>query len=143
MKFILLVLLVFPFATLVAQNMEITVSADNKSITVSPDDDNSDKLFTINTSSSAGNNFLTIKVADEEIDKDWKRSFFIYDNTGNAVKDFVLMPDDSYCIKIIDLSKLLQPQKDYFISTTAISKDPQKAMLVKVARQLVCEIKIL
>ncbi|MEO8712711.1 MAG: hypothetical protein ABI405_11335 [Parafilimonas sp.] len=143
MKFILSVLLVIPFASLIAQDMEITVCANNNSLTVSPDDDNSDKLFVINTSSSADNNFLTIKVADEEIDKDWKRNFFIYDSADNAIKDFVFMKDESYCIKISDLYKLIQPQKDYFIYTTALPKDPHKAMLVKVARQLVCKIKIL
>ena len=89
------------------------------------------------------NNFLTIKVEKDEIEKDWKRSFSIYDSTENAIKDFVLMKDGSYCIKLSEIKTLLKPNQEYFIYTIAIPKDPKKAMLVKVARTIVCKIKIL
>ena len=52
------------------------------------------------------------------------------------------MEDGSYCIKQSELKILLQPNEEYSIYTTALPKDPQKAMLVRVARTLVCKIKI-
>ena len=142
MKCMLIALIAISFTTVFSQEMQITISANNDSITVSPDNNNKNKLLTISNSPSAGNNFLIINVVNEETDKDWKRNFFIYDSADNAVKNFVLMNDGSYCIKLSTLFTILQPQHDYFIYTTAIPKDPNKAMLVKVARRLICKIKI-
>jgi hypothetical protein len=142
MKYILAVLMILPVVHAFSQEMQINVSANNKSISVSPDDKNTDKLFVIENA-PAGNDFLTIRITNDETEKDWKRSFSIYDSTGNAIKDFVFMKDGSYCTRISELKKALQPQQDYFIYTMAIPKDPNKAMLVKVARKLVCKIKIL
>jgi len=141
MKFILAVLMMLPVAQAFSQEMQISVSANNKSITVSPDDKNTDKLLVIE-SAPADNDFLTIRISNEAKDKDWKRSFSIYDSADTAIKDFVLMKDGSYCTRISELKKDLHPQQDYFIYTIAIPKDPNKAMLVKVARRLVCKIKI-
>ena len=131
-----------PVAHAFCQEMQINVSANNKSITVSADDKNTDKLFVIE-GSTAGNDFLTIRIINEEAAKDWKRSFSIYDSTRNAIKDFVLMKDGSYCTRISELKTGVVPQQDYYIYTMAIPKDPNKAMLVKVAPKLVCKIKIL
>jgi len=142
MKFILMVLLTIPVIPVLSQDIQFTVTANNKSITVSPDNEIEDKLLLIDQSKS-GNDFLTIHVTNEETGKDWKRSFLIYDSADNVIKDIVSMKNGSYCIKLNELKILLHTQQDYFIYTTAIPKDPKKAMLVKVARIFVCRIRIL
>ena len=143
MKLILSVLLSIPAFCIFSQDLQFTVSANNKTFTMSPDNDNANNLLLISSIEPDGNNFLTIHVVNEEIDKDWKRSFSVYDSTGNAIKDLTLMKDGSYCIKLNELKILLHPQQDYAVYTTAIPKDPKKAMLVKVARTFICKIRIL
>ena len=114
MKFILMLLMAISGAVF-SQDMRFTVSANNKSITVSPDDENADTVFDIDKAQYGNSSFLTIHVANEEIDKDWKRSFSIYDKDDNAIKDFTLMKDGSYCIKINELVTQLHQQQEYFI----------------------------
>ena len=142
MKFILMALMAIPVAVF-PQDMRFTVSANNKTLTVSPDDENTDTVFEIEKTQYGNSSLLTIRVANEEIDKDWKRSFSIYDKDDNAIKDFTLMKDGSYCIKMNELVTQLHQQQEYFIYTTALPKDPKKAMLVKIARRPVCRIRIL
>ena len=124
------------------KSIKITISANNATLHITLDSENKNNLLIIDSSKLISNDFLTIKVDDELENKEWKRSFFIYDNANNAIKDFVLMKDNSYCIKLNELKTLLAPGKEYFIYTTALPKDPKKAMLVKLAKQLVCKIKI-
>jgi hypothetical protein len=142
MKFILIALMIIPYSYALSQDIKATVSAQNKSITASTEDRNDDKLLLIDASHLSKNDFLIITVPDKEADKDWKRDFAVYDSADNALKDFVLMKDESYCIKLTELITLMQVQHDYFIYTVAIPKDPKKAMLIKPARKLVCKIRI-
>lgn len=141
MKYILITLLSFIYTAAFSQEVKLTISANNTSLNISLDSNNENKLFVINVASISNNDFLTINV--DASGKEWKRSFFIYDSLNTAIKDFVLMKDESYCIKLYDLKKQLIPNKEYFIYMAAFPKDPQKAMMVKVAKQLVCKIKIL
>ena len=121
--------------------MQFTVAAGDKSLVVAAEEDNADKLFEID-SKTIGVDLLTISVEDEEIEKDWKRSFIVYDSSDKAITEFPEMHNGTYSIKISGLNILLSPDEKYFIYTTALPEDPQKAMLVKVARILVCVIKI-
>jgi hypothetical protein len=143
MKFILVVLMIIPYGYILPQDITVTVSAQNKSITASVEDRNDNKLLLIDTSRLSKKDFLTITIADKETDKDWKRDFAVYDSAGNALKDFILMKDETYCIKLTELIALMQSQHDYFIYTVATPKDPKKAMLIRPARKLVCKIRIL
>ncbi|MEP6465738.1 MAG: hypothetical protein ABJB05_05515 [Parafilimonas sp.] len=143
MKNILIALLLFISSSAFSQQAQIIISTNNNSLQISPDSNNINKLFVINNAIFSDKDYLTIKVNSESDKKEFNRKFFIYDSSNIAIKDFVLMSDGTYCLKLNDVSKLLLPQKEYFIYTTAIPKDVKKAMLVKMAKRLVCKIKIL
>ncbi len=140
MKFLLVTLMAFSFAPVFAQDMQFKVSAGDESITVSPDLDNEDKILVV---APANKNAVIINILNDEIDKDWKRSFSIYDSADNVIGEFTFMKNGSYCIKYSELKPKLITTQEYYIYTTAIPKDPAKAMLVKIGRILVCKIKIL
>jgi lipopolysaccharide export LptBFGC system permease protein LptF len=135
--------MIVPFSYGFSQDVQLTVSAKNKSITTSLENKNDDKLLLIDASQLSKNDFLTITIKNKEADKEWKRDFAIYDSADNALKDFVFMQDGSYCTKLTELVTLMKVQHNYFIYTVEVPKDPQKAMLVKPARKLVCKIRIL
>ena len=141
MKLILPVLFAAFFFEASAQNMQFTVAAGDKSLVAAAEEDNANKLFEID-SKTIGVDLLTISVEDEEIEKDWKRSFIVYDSSDKAITEFPEMHNGTYSIKVSGLKEMLSPDEKYFIYTTAMPEDPQKAMLVKVARILVCVIKI-
>lgn len=124
-----------------AQSMQFTLTAGKKSLIISAGDNNTNKALEIE-SKAISNDLLTISVSNEEIAKDWKRSFIVYDSSDKAITAFAEMKSGSYCIKISGLKTILNPDEEYFIYTTALPEDPQKAMLVRVARILVCTIKI-
>ncbi len=140
MKFFLITLMAFSFAPVFAQDMQFKVSAGDESITVSPEDDNEDKLLVV---APTNENALIISILNDDLDKDWKRSFSIYDSADNVIGDFTFMKNGSYCIKYSELRPKLNTTWEYYVCTTAIPKDPAKAMLVKIGRILVCKIKIL
>jgi hypothetical protein len=142
MKFFIVFLLLLPSKFLMVQEMQFTISANNKSIAISPDD-NIDTVFTLNKNEFIKNGFLTVHVSNDEIEKDWKRSFVIYDNSDNVVLTFIQMKDKNFCITLNDLEKKLAPGQEYYVYTTAIPEDPKKAMSVRVARIPVCKLKIL
>jgi len=124
-----------------ASAQEFSVSAGKKSLVVFADDDNTNKALEIK-SETIGDSLLTIFVNNDEIGEDWKRNFSICDSSGNILQDFLQAQDGSYYIKMSGLKTVWNPDSKYFIYTIALPKDPQKAMLVKVARILVCKIKI-
>src|SRR2546423_938459 len=121
MKYILITSFSFIYTAAFSQEVKLTISANNISLNISLDSNDANKLFIINAASFSNNDFLTIKV-DASAGKEWKRSFFIYDSLNTAIKDFVLMKNESYCIKLNDLKKQLIPNKEYFIYMTAIPK---------------------
>ncbi|HEY2727418.1 MAG TPA: hypothetical protein VGI61_09620 [Parafilimonas sp.] len=143
MKYILIAFFAVIATKTFSQATKITISANNTTLHISLDSENENNLFLIHSNQFGDKDFLTIKVDSEAADKEWKRNFFIYDSANNAIKDFVLMNDKTYCLKLNELKKILVREKEYFIYTSVIPKDPQKAMLIKVAKQLVCKIKIL
>jgi hypothetical protein len=134
--------MLLPSKFLMVQEMQFTISANNKSITITPDN-NIDTVFKLNKNEFIKNGLLTVHVSNDEIEKDWKRSFVIYDSSDNVVLTFTQIKDKNFCITSNDLVKKLTPEQEYYIYTTAIPEDPKKAMSVRVARMLVCKFKIL
>ena len=143
MKYMVLLLAVFVSLPGLAQQTKAQVFISDEVISVNLDDDNSSRILSINASQFSNNDVLKIRVENDLLARDWDRRFFIYDSTGNPVKDFVKLNDGSDCIKFSDLKQLLYPRKEYYIYTTAVPTDTQKAMMVKMGRTLVCKIKIL
>jgi hypothetical protein len=141
MKYILIALLTISFSHTFSQQLKLTISAANNSLVVMPEENN-DSVFVINTTAVLTKNFLTIQVDSDVIPTDWKRTFSIYNKADSAIKDFVLMKNGSYCIKLSEIKTLLQPEQEYLLYTIALPKDPNKSITMKFARTLVCKIKI-
>jgi hypothetical protein len=142
MKFILTVLLLGSFTFSFSQGMQITVSAGKESVTVTLDNDNENKILNIKPLVPAAKEaFLTATIANEEMDDGWKRNFIIYDAEDNEMSRLIDMKQNTYCVSLKNLLPLLKKDKEYFLYTSVLPTDPQKAMEVKVARQLVCKIK--
>lgn len=143
MKFLLSMLMLLPVTLNYSQEMKLTVSARNESITVAADDDNNDKIFVIKSAAAnSGKDYLIVKVFNEETATDWKRSFTLYDSSSNEIASLKLMRKYEYCADLKSILPKLEKNKNYFLYTVALPTDPQKAMLVKPARRLVCKIKL-
>ncbi|MBV9961052.1 MAG: hypothetical protein JO072_02290 [Parafilimonas sp.] len=142
MKYILITVFAFCFLPTFSQQLKLTISAANNSLTVIPEE-NDDSVFIINAPALSSKSFLTIYINSDVIPKDWKRDISIYNSDDSFIKDFVLMKDETYCIKLSEIKTLLQPGREYLIYTIARPKDPKKAMTMKFARVLVCKIKTL
>jgi len=144
MKLILSALLVLSTVSVFAQDMSITVTTEGKSLRVVLDDDNGSQVLTLGAADlNEAENYLTAEVSNEEINKDWKRSFIIYDEEDIETGRLPDVKENTYRISLRNLKPLLQPGKEYALFTIISPKDPQKAMEVKIARQLVCKIKVL
>src|SRR5258705_11421433 len=101
MRFILSALLILPTLFTFEQDMFITVTAEGKSIQVSLDDDNSNEALTLGTSGlTPGEYFITAEVSNEEIDKDWKRMFIIYDKEDNEIGRLSDMKENIYRVSL-------------------------------------------
>jgi len=142
MKFFFLTLFSFILLTGFSQDRKLTLSANNKSLHVSVDSTNDQTVFVIDDRKFSENDFLTIRLDTAFANDEWKQNFFIYDSSNNAIKDFVLMHDKTYCVKLTELKRLLTLREEYFIYMTSVPKDPAKAIMVKIAKVLVCKIKI-
>jgi hypothetical protein len=143
MKFILIALMILPSAFGLTQELSIIVTAGNESIKILLDDDNNNKVLNLRTSlTPAKQEYLTVRVSNEEIEKDWQRNFIVYDEEDNEISRLAGMKENTYCVMLGKLLPLLKQGKEYSLYTTALPKDPQQAMGIKVSRQLVCKIKI-
>ncbi len=144
MKLSLLALSFLLSSIMFAQDIQFTVSVQKQTITVLVDDDNSDKILEINLQQPfEKGDELIVKNNMWKEERDWKRNFIIFDEEDNeAAKITETKTAGLYCISPNDLKKNLEPGKKYFLYTTALPKDPQKAMEVKVRRQLVCVIEV-
>ena len=142
MKFIFSTLLFALSMSAFTQEMTIIISAGSKTAKISLENDNKDEILLLSTADfTAKEGYLSAKVVNEEITADWKRSFVIYDAQDSEVNKLADVKKDTYCTSLKTLQTLLQPGTEYSIYTIALPKDPQKAMEVKIARQLVCKIK--
>jgi hypothetical protein len=143
MKFILIALMILPSAFGSTQELSIIVTAGNENLKISLDDDNNNKVLNLQTSvTPAKLEYLTVSVSNEEIEKGWERNFIVYDEEDNEISRLAEMKENRYRVTLAKLLPHLKPGAAYSLYTTALPKDPQKAMGIKVSRQLVCKIKI-
>ena len=125
-----------------SQETTITVYAQNKSVSAVPDEENGGKVLVLQRSTTPSESYLMAKVTNEEINENWKRTFIIYDSDDKEVSSLAAMKQDSYGVPLKTLLPALQHDREYSLYTVIFPKDPQKAMEVKVARQLVCKIQL-
>jgi len=125
-----------------SQDVRLSVFIRDEVINVTTANENKDKILLLNKAQFSDDDVLKIRVSTT-IDTARKRNFYVYDNAGSAVCDFILTDDGTYSIEFGQLKKLLQPQQAYFIYTTILPSDPNKAAMMKPGKQLVCAIKIL
>ena len=142
MKITLLSLLITLGACSFSQQMSITVSAQHKTISVVTDDDNSDKILNLERSTAPSEACLIASLSQEEKQKDWKRIFIIYNKEDSEISRLALIKENTYGILLKDLFLQLQNGQEYSLYTIVLPEDPQKAMEVRVARQMVCKIEI-
>ncbi|HYK44457.1 MAG TPA: hypothetical protein VEV83_04775 [Parafilimonas sp.] len=125
-----------------SQKITITVSAQGKSVSASPDDENNDKVLVLQRSAAAAAAHLVAKVNKEEISAGWKRTFVVYDNEDKEIITLDSMKTNCYGVPLQALLPVLQQPKQYALYTIVLPEDPQKAMEVRIARQLVCKIQV-
>ncbi len=142
MKLLVLILILFPFTRSLSQDIRIGLSVKKEKLFVKLNEDNSNKVFTIKSANAEANNNFVASVINEVISKDWKRTFTIHNNADSTIDTLSYTTDDKYCISLKLLSDKLKSGNEYYLYTIALPTDPKKAMLVKVARNLVCKITI-
>src|SRR5262252_7659289 len=98
MKFIFSALLMAACVGGFSQQIRITVFAQNKTITVSPDEDNTDKLLKLQTPVTPSEAALTARVNYEEMDKGWKRNFIIYNDEDSEISRLVFVKENTYSV---------------------------------------------
>ena len=142
MKITLLSLLITLGACSFSQQMHITISAQHKTISVVTDEDNGDKILSLEKSTTPSDAYLIANLTHEEKQKDWKRNFIIYNKEDSEISRLALIKENTYGILLKDLFLQLQNGEEYSLYTIVLPEDSQKAMEVRVARQLVCKIEI-
>ena len=142
MKSFLLSMLIAVAACGFSQKITITVSAQGKSFSASPDDDNNDKVLVLQRSKASAATHLVAKVNNEEITAGWERTFVVYDSEDNEMMSLDSMKENCYGVSLQALLQVLQQAKQYALYTIILPEDPQKAMEVRIARQLVCKIEV-
>ena len=133
------------FSTIMySQERNITVSVQNQTVNFSLDDDNSEKVIRLNSSTEITSiDQLVITVLFWKEEQDWSRKFIINDVDGNDIVTLTLKKKAGiYCEKLNTIIPLLQKGKVYDLYTVSLPKDPKIAMLVKVPRVLVCKISV-
>ena len=138
-------LLIFSLAlTLKASAQEplFTLTLQKQSLSISPDGDNEDKIITLSLQTAYTKTDQLIIISENwKEEKDWKRSFTLMDKDDNLISDIPEMTKPGkFCVSLENLSRVLKSGQAYRLYTVAYPRDPQQAMLVKVARRLVCNI---
>ena len=125
-----------------SEKTTITVSAQGKSVSASPDDENNDKVLVLQRSTASAGTQLIAKVDNEEITSGWKRTFVLYDNADKEIITLDSMKENCYGVSLQALLPIMQQANQYALYTIVLPEDPQKAMEVRIARQLVCKIQL-
>jgi hypothetical protein len=144
MKLILILLATLLLQQADAQKNSIIVTAQNQTLKVNLQDENPEKVIAIkSTLKSATTGKLTITNTDWIKDKDWKRSFEIYDNADQSIaKVAPTKTSGKYEVLLKTLTSKMKKGETYSLYTIAIPRDPKKAAVVRVRRVLVCSILI-
>ena len=144
MKYILLFLSIFSLQALNAQKKSIQVSIPGKAIQVNLDEENPANVLSIN-SSSASIKTGKLKVVNHswKTEKEWKRSFSIYNSTDAVVATITPCKiSGNYEILLNKILPKMVKGETYTLYTMAIPRDPKKAAVVRVRRVLVCTINV-
>ena len=142
MKFLLSVLMLLPLIACYSQDMRIDLSAKGERLSISLDDNNSNRTFTLKKTNIAANDFFKATVFNEGIDTSWQRSFTIHNAADSEIATLKPMNGNTYSISLSELISKLQTGNQYYLYTIASPNDPKKQMLVKVVRRIVCKILI-
>ena len=138
-KFLLIATVLFS-SMIYAQDRNVSVKIQSDTITISLDDDNHDKSIYLHTADINTKDDIIASVLFWKDEQDWKRRFIINDENGSDMTELTEKGKGIYCKKLSDAAATLEKGKTYFIYTAALPRDPQKAMLVKVPRVLVCKL---
>lgn len=144
MKNILLGLILFSVNTAFSQENDIVVKAQKQSISVSLDADNADRSLIISSNKKAASTDKILIYNGHYLqEKDWKRTFTIYDEADVEVARFpAAVKDRYYEIPLKGLQAKLQKEKEYSLYTMAIPKDSKRAAAVRVRRVLICKLRV-
>ncbi|HEX8332787.1 MAG TPA: hypothetical protein VF622_09190 [Segetibacter sp.] len=144
MKYILILLTTFLLQEAEAQKGGLQVSAQGKTIYVNLKEEDTGKLLSVNSKlKSAATGKLSIVNTEWSKEKDWKRTFEIYDDTDQSI--LKVLPNKTsgkYEVSLKSIVSKLKKGETYSIYTMAIPKDPKKAAVVRVRRVFVCRISI-
>ncbi len=140
MKKVFLIVCVFAFFSAYAQlEKKFSVSLQKQTVHATVEGNNSDKVITIH-SNTRSTDQLKILNGRWQAEKDWKRSFEIFDSTENFLLKIPAVNQSAYQLTIKQLRSQLQKGLRYSLYTIAIPKDPDLAARVRVRRILVCKI---
>ena len=119
----------------------VSVFLDRQHVSASADADNSANQLNLysNTPSAA---MLKVLNPGWQKEKDWKRSFEIFDSTDKSLLKIPAANQLSYQVSVKQLRSLLKRGSVYSIYTMAVPKDPKVAATVRVRRILVCRINV-
>lgn len=140
MKPLLLVFFVLLLYTANAQQDDIVVKLQNKTITAGLDADNTATLV-INANKKIGRrDKFTIYNAHWREEKEWIRHFEIFDEADNSIKKLSAVRQAYYEMPLEDLLRKLKKNQTYTLYTMALPADPKKAAAIRVRRIFVCKI---
>lgn len=128
-----------------AQEVNITVSAQQKTINVILEDDaNAEKALTINSSNVIAKDLFIIcnKSWQNDPEPDFSRRFMIYDDKDAGLLTIADSKQGKYTIGLKEILENCKKGNTYGLYTIAIPKDPAQAAVVKVKRILVCKIEV-
>jgi hypothetical protein len=144
MKYILILLTTFLLQEVQAQKGGVQVSAQGKTITANLQEEDTDKVITINSKlKSAVTGKLVINNTESSKEKEWKRTFSVYNGEDQALVN--LSPCKTagkYDVSLKTIISKLKKGETYSLYTMAIPKDSKKAAVVRVRRVFVCRIAI-
>lgn len=140
MKFLFLVLSFLAANKMNAQN-SFHIKVQNQSLSVNVSDDNAEKTLFINSKASK-NDKLAIHNPNKAEQKDWKRSFMIFDESDRELIKLSVPKKDMYEISVTKLLVKLRKDEIYSLYTIAIPTDPKRAAVVRVRRVLLCKLMV-
>lgn len=142
MKLISLLLITI-FIQVANAQKTIDVCAQKQLVTVNLQDEDVSRILTLTSTSLNAKDVLFVVNNNWKAEKEWKRTFSIYDDKDRAIADVVpCKSNGKYQLLLKDLFAKANKGETYTLYTMAIPRDPKKAALVRVRRVLVCRISI-
>ncbi len=144
MKILVCLICLFASASLKAQDPSFDISVQGQHLVSTLEEDNEEKSITVTLKDTyTSEDQLLIVNTNWQEEKEWRRTFSLRDANGSDITDIpAINKDGSFCISLKKIAPLLQKGSVYRLYTVALPRDPQKAMLVKVAPRLVCTVKV-